>query len=405
MKHNNSVVSFFRVCRFFLPMLLLWALSGCSTMRAISVIKRGAPIQLGRDIVVNASKQAHFLAVKVQVNGKAKKYNFLIDTGSLTLISEDVARELNLEDFIHVECNDSAGNKKEVSLVQLEEINVGGVIVNGCGAVIVNAEPFGNGIDGLLGSNFLQYFIVQLDYQSYKLNFLANPYFYRTTNTITIPFYKNIKYGFSPTGECQIDGDMTLECMVDTGHPEIVTVPVSSFQNLPQFKTKKFVESNGVMTSGIFGADDKSYLTRINKLTVGNLEISDIPATSNRFSEEIMTLGVGLLSKYLVTIDYPGSTLYLEPLPDSDIVKTYETFGLSVDKRKDTVLVRGVWNGSSAQKEGLSVGDVLYSIDSKNINDLSLLDIVEIMKSKDEIDLLYLNNRTNTSKVVTPRES
>jgi len=256
----------------------------------------------------------------------------------------------------------------------------------------------------LLGSNFLQYFIVQLDYQSHKLNFLANPYFSMTTNTITIPFYKNIKYGFSPTGECQIDGDMTLECMVDTGHPEIVTVPVSSFQNLPQFKTKKFVESNGVMTGGIFGADDKSYLTRINKLTVGNLEISDIPATSNRFSEEIMTLGVGLLSKYLVTIDYPGSTLYLEPLPDSDIVKTYETFGLSVDKRKDTVLVRGVWNGSSAQKEGLSVGDVLYSIDSKNINDLSLLEIVEIMKSKDEIDLLYLNNRTNTSKVVTLRK-
>ena len=396
MNSIDSVMKSQKICRFLLPLLLLWLLTSCSTMQAISIIQNGEPMQLSHDTVIDAYMTAHFLTVKVKINNSKKEFNFLVDTGTLTVISEDVARELNLSEAVIVESNDTAGNARDVSLVELDRVTVGDVTVTGCGAVIVDLEKLGDGIDGLLGSNFLQYFTVQIDYQKPRLVFLADHYQFSATKTITIPFYKNMKYGFAPTGTCQIDDGMTIDCMIDTGHPEIASIPVSSLHHdLPRLQEKIIVESAGGMTGGILGPDEKSYLTRIDKITVGSLEVQDIPTLSNRFSDEIMTLGYGLLSNYLVTIDYLNSEMYLEPFPDSKLVKTYKSFGLSVDKKDGQVVVKGIWNGSPAEIEGLVVGDLLYKINSQNINDLCLLEIIEIVKSKEKIDLLYMDSRTN----------
>ena len=365
-------------------------------MQAVSIIRSGEPMQLGSDTVVEAYMTAHFLTVKVKINDSKKEYNFLVDTGSLTVIDKNVVRELNLNDFVQIKTNDSAGNSKNVSFVELDQINVGDVVVGGCGVGVIDLGKFGKDIDGILGSNFLQYFTVQIDYQKTRLVFLAGKYSQASTDkTKKIPIYKNMKFGFAPMGTCKINTVTAIDCMIDTGHPEIASIPVSLIRDLPRFQEKVFVvESTGGMTGGIFGADEKSYVTRVDKLQIGSLEVQDIPVLSNRFSDEIMTLGYALLSNYLVTIDFPNSEIYLESFPESKLEKTYKSFGLSFAKENSGIFVKGVWHNSPADEMGLSVGDKVIEINSKKLDDISLLGIIDIIKNKNEIDLLCLDSKT-----------
>lgn len=389
-----------------LSLFTLLLVPGCSTMKGVSIIRGGTTEQAALNTEsIEAGKAAHFLTVKVRINDSQEDLNFLVDTGSLTLIDEQTARRFAFEDSVMVESNDSAGNKKDVPLARVGRISVGGVVVYNCAAAIVDLKKIDTQIDGLLGSNFLRHFKVKLDYQNSRVTFLANSGDPQMEGAMIIPFWKNMKYGFAPTMECELDKQVTVDCMVDTGHPEIASIPSSIIHKLPHYKTGEFISSIGDMTGGVLGTGKDSYLVQIDEIASGPLKIEDIPVVSNRFTDKIMTIGYKYLKNFIVIIDYPNSILYLKPNSELSTYNKYMSFGFSVAKDGEKTVVKGMWQGSSADKSGLSIGDELLSFNDYRTSDLSMIKIIELINSSDSLEISYIEKPIGlVSRIVLHKE-
>ena len=101
----------------------------------------------------------------IKVNIKGKPYRFILDTGSLTLISKRLYDELNLKIIYKVCVNDQSALKDSMNVVSVDEIVIGDFTFNNVEAFALKesnslVECFN--VDGFIGSNILSPFIVQI---------------------------------------------------------------------------------------------------------------------------------------------------------------------------------------------------------------------------------------------------
>lgn len=383
----------------FLLFLLITPLltTGCSTIKAISMMRGGSTEQgtLLRDEPVEAGKIFHLMTVKVRINDSAEALNFMVDTAAYTVIDEQVAKKITFKDSVQVESRDIAGNKKDVRVVQVGRISVGNVHVSDCAAMIVNLKKLSPKLDGILGSNFLKYFKVQLDYPNSRLTFMHNTGTQINNDTNPIPMWLNMKAGFAPTMKCDIDSVVTVDCVLDTGHPSIASIPSSVIDELPHFKSGEFITSIGSMGEGAFGNIRESQLVKTDKITLGSLSIKNITADTNHSG--MMTLGYEYLKNFLVTIDYPNSLLYLKPYLGHKVDNTMLSFGFGINKEQEKTIVSGLWKGGSADKAGISVGDELVSLNGAKTIDIAFFDIAEVLKATGSLNVSYIKKSTGTN--------
>jgi len=212
-------------------------------MKTVSMIRGGAAESMPiHDELIKADLMAHLLTVKVRING-SQDLNFMIDTGSLTVIDEQIAKKLTFKQSVTNQIVDSSGNNKDVSLVQVDKISLGNISVHDCAAAIVDLKRFSPDIDGILGSNFLKYFIVQLDYQNKSVKFIADAKIDELDGSMKMSMWKNMKFGFAPTMKCEID-KVTVDCMVDTGHAAVASFPLSIMDKLLHFSRSRLTNVN-----------------------------------------------------------------------------------------------------------------------------------------------------------------
>lgn len=91
------------------------------------------------------------------------------------------------------------------------------------------------------------------------------------------------------------------------------------------------------------------------------------------FSEaRISLLGLDLLSRYVVTFDFPHQAIYLKKGHQFDRPPRYDRSGLHMRRVKGETVVVSVTDGSAAAKAGMRLGDVLLQIDKEQIKDMTL---------------------------------
>lgn len=387
----------------FLICILLTGLltAGCSAVKGVSIVRGGSPQStLTGDESVKAEQMVHLLTVKVRIDDSPEELTFMVDTGALTVIDEEVAKRFMFKDSVTNKVADSAGNRKDIRLVQVNKISVGKVAVSDCAAAVVDMKKFNPKIDGLLGSNFLRFFTVQLDYRNHRVAFLSKSDGRSLEGAMKLPMWQNMKFGFAPTIKCEIDGSVALDCMVDTGHDAIASFPLSTLDKLPHFKTGEYISSNGSMGAGIFGKDTESYLVKTDRIASGPITIENAAMVSNRF-EDVMTLGAAYLKNFLVTIDYPASLLYLKQYEDQHLEKEMMSYGFAIAHEKDKAIVSGLWKGSVADKAGISVGDEVIALNGHETSGLSLFDMMRIVKSNETLSISYIKSSNGTKSDLT----
>ncbi len=174
-------------------------------MKSIELINDGeVGTNSQTESTISFTHKSHPILIETRLNHSRKKYTFILDTGALTLVREHVAKELNLPKGIEVNAGGTGGNTKTINLVKLNNIIVGGIEVANCAVGVTNFSPlFPSKIDGIIGSNFLKYFKITINYQEKTLLLSQN-----TTPTaiqdeeIKIPIETDIKSGFSPLVKC-----------------------------------------------------------------------------------------------------------------------------------------------------------------------------------------------------------
>ena len=374
---------------------LVLAIGGCATIRTIAVLNNGRPTYDNEQNDSTAFKmEGHDILVDVRLNNSPRNYTFILDTGALTAISPKVAKELDINTDIRIEAGGSGGKMQSVPLVTLQSMHFLSADVDDCAAIVTDElESMDASIAGILGSNFLRYFKITINCQQRTIEISRDSVPKEIDNAgILIPFHADLQNGFAPMIDCTINDKVKTHGIIDTGTSAFSDVPLPIMERLDSFNNGEAIESIGSMSGGAFGMSEKSYFMKIKKIKYGSLTIENVPSISSSNKSNAVLIGRDFLDQFIVTLDYPAGKMLL--IQNEKAVRSeYSSYGFMVDKSNGKTIVTGVWKSSPAYNKGIMPGDEIIAIDSRNTAELSLLEIMAIIRDAQSnvITLVCLN--------------
>ncbi|WP_395670486.1 aspartyl protease family protein [Phenylobacterium sp.] len=108
----------------------------------------------------------------------------------------------------------------------------------------------------------------------------------------------------------------------------------------------------------------------LDRVAVGGVVFDDVPAsiTADLAAETPVNVGLSVLSRFHVTIDFQGQRLWLQPYPDAAHAPFRKNrAGLSVVAEGDHLRVTHVARASPAAAGGWQVGDAIIAVDGQPI--------------------------------------
>ena len=252
---------------------------------------------------------------------------------------------------------------------------------------------------GLLGGNVMQQFEVRLDYAHPDLAFrLGMPPMEMPTDGVEVPgdavtfSLQGGGPGRLTTGEVihfkatripltvEVEGT-ARPFILDTGASE-TTVRSALFTSL---RSDGRAQISGLPISTVMGPGSAS-VTRVRTLKVGNATVTN-PAvmTIGTMGEDLFNsieqevghaveglLGGNFLREFMVTVDYPGTTLHLQRYTSAVIVDEFKRVGFELGSgtANHRYTVGVIYAGTDAAAKQLTVGDEVVSIDGQSLDPL-----------------------------------
>src|SRR4030043_1474500 len=145
---------------FLILFVIVVFLSSCTGFKAMKLVSGGESVpNKYTESVIPFTLEGHPILIKARLNNSQKEYIFVFDTGALTMIRQEVAKELDLPKGIEVEADGTGGKSKTIDLVKLDNVMVGNMEVRDCAAGVTDfSEMFAPNVAGILGSNFFKHF-------------------------------------------------------------------------------------------------------------------------------------------------------------------------------------------------------------------------------------------------------
>lgn len=352
------------------------------------------PFKMIRDLII----------IQLDINGKGP-FNFVVDSGvGLMLVTDP-----KLVDSIHV------ANKRTIKIAGLGKgedyeayitsplsVEIPGLVSYDVVAAILKTDHFGLSgfagipIHGLIGYEFFNNLVVKVDFADSSLT-VSKPKdtkFFGKANRIPIIIenrkpYVRAKVTF-PNGT-KADDKLILD--LGAGHPVSLENMIEK-HGMPD----KFIAANlGVGLTGPIAG----FISRVNEVDVGRFKLKSVLASFPVYSQERNAdaehrdgnLGVGILKRFTLLIDYPDSAVYLKPGVTFDDPFEHDMSGLeyySGGDDFDHVIISRVEPGSPADVIGLEPGDEIMSINFKPVNKMTLEQIDGIFKSQPDRNLLLV---------------
>jgi hypothetical protein len=196
------------------------------------------------------------------------------------------------------------------------------------------------------------------------------------------------KFGYHLNAMVKIDTDSTArfkKSFVDLGFNGSWTIPFdSSMITLPR------VESIGSNGKGLASANESTtWFSRTNQLQIGDFSYDknmDFMVTQRRFK----AIGIGFLKAFNFTLDWKGSRLILDPLPDKDV--KIKWFGINLDwKEGEGVIVGSIIENSKADSLSITPGTPVRLVNDRSSYDFSdKCELSQHIKASDSLTISYI---------------
>ncbi len=269
--------------------------------------------------------------VRVKLNG-IQDAVFLVDTGTtFSVISAKMAKQMRLS--LKPTLNDDGKPiiwKGKPTLMATVDSEIGKFTFKACPLVVVEAKDFvvadaapDNAYDGVIGMNYLQHMALLMDNAQHKLGFCLpgalTPEQLRQTGfpePYVIPIVQQDIGWFAQA--IFTDGGLsgTGSLLVDTGAAfSGVSLPLAQRLQLKTLGQEKQINADGTNVVS---------RTSVSSLVVGSLALSNVSMLvhptpkgdpSLHVADPSSSIGMDILSKYRVMLDFPGGKMYLQPLP------------------------------------------------------------------------------------------
>jgi hypothetical protein len=367
------------------------------------------PFRIVRDMVV----------IRLSINGKGP-FNFILDTGvGLMLITDPkLVDSINVYNKRTIKiAGFGEGEAYEAYVTSALNVDIPGLVSYDVAAAILKTDHFGLSnfagipIHGLLGYEFFNNLAVKVDFSDSSLT-VSKPKdikLFRKGNKVPISIenrkpYIQAKITFADGTKA--NNKLMLD--LGAGHP-ISLENIIKTRGLP----KKFIAAN--LGVGLTGPID-GFISRINEVDVGRFKFKDVIASfpiDNNVAEPSEhrdgNLGMGILQRFTLIIDYPDSALYLKPGSNVNARFEHDMSGLEYYRTGDDyshVIISRVEPGSPADDIGLEKDDEIVAINFKPVAKLTLEQIDDIFKSQNARTLLLeiYHDKKYDNVVITLKE-
>lgn len=363
--------------------------------------------QLVRDMMV----------VPVFINTKGP-YNFIIDSGVGLMIITDpkLVDSINVLNKRTLKLYGAAGTNESFEAYATSELDVrlpGDIKSNLVSAAIFKEDHFGLSnfagmpIHGIIGYEFFSQLAVKINFSDSTITAAPSGAFkpFRGKKGMTIPLSIEehkpyIKTAIVLPDGCPVENKFVVD--LGAGHP-------LSLENLDQYKNyfhKSIVANLGVGLTGPING----YISRIDEFSLGKYKFTNVIASfpSNTTPTSYMVprdgnLGLGILKKFILVIDYQKGVMYLKPNYKFKEPFEHDMSGMEYYATGDNykrVVISRVEPGSAADEAGITANDEIIAINFKPIDKMTIVDIDNLFKSKIDRSLLVEISRNKKLETV-----
>ncbi|HEY7575786.1 MAG TPA: retropepsin-like aspartic protease [Thermoanaerobaculia bacterium] len=355
--------------------------------------------------------------VPVKVNG-SRPLSFVLDTGaSAAMIDIDRAKELSLRLEGEIGVGGAGAKRLKGAFVKDASWTLAGLEGFSepvkVAAPLAHMAPFsGRDFDGILGEDFIEEYVVEIDYAASVLRLHEKKGFVYQGPGAAVPIVRRhghpvLEAEVTPVGGTPIKGKFVVD--VGAGSPLALHSPFVKQHallraDLPTIRT---------MGAGGAGGGVSARTGRVAALTIGPYTLKS-PLTlftqdeSGAFAEADLQGNIGqpLLSRFKLFLDYGRDRIIFEPT--ASLAEPFDRAfsGLAFEAQgKDyaTFRVRDVLEHSPASEAGIRVDDVVTRVDDRAIAQTSLSELLEMLEKPVARKLTIRRGNDVRTVVLTPR--
>jgi hypothetical protein len=396
-----------------LACLLPALLSPSASSSAPQSVRLTAPVTLPFELVIR------HIVLPVTING-SRPLSFVLDTGAKAVIVD-------------------LGRAKELGLSLSGEIRAGGVGSElTTGQFVKNAEcrlpgladfaqpvtlaltfgrltkRFGHDFDGVIGTDFIRQFVVELDYASRVIKLHDRETFVYSGPGESVPARMNasshpvVEAEVTPVGRDRVAGRFVID--VGSGGALALHSPFVTEHGLPGPGVKT------IRALGIGGAGGASSgrLGRIAALKIGRFTLANPTTifsqdTAGAFANSAIQGNIGqqIMSRFKVFLDLSRERILFEPLsrfsdPFDRAISGISLMAEGADYK--TFRVDEVLEDSPASEAGLQPNDVIAAIDGRAATDLTLTAVLELFDRSASYALTVQRGDRTLQLKLSPRQ-
>lgn len=340
-------------------------------------------------ISIPFEKAGSYIVVEARINNSSK-LKFILDTGvRRTIITELLSGDsidINATDTVNLQglgqgsslmayiCTNNTISlsrkfklpNKPVYILQEDAFNL--------------TRQTGTKINGLLGVDFFQNYIVEIDYMRSKLKFYEKENFEAPADYGVMPMICEKQKMYIQLSVLETDTTRrSIKMLIDTGAE--LNAWFQTLSNQAISIPEKSI--HGRIGYGLNG-EVNGVFARVPQICIANscvkdpivvfpdsASISDIMVNTDRDG----TIGSQLLNRFNIIIDTYNKRFYFKPNANFRRPFTYNIAGIEVAQAiafVPQIEVVNVWKDSPADRAGLKTGDVIIDIDNTKVYGLTL---------------------------------
>ena len=375
--------------------LLAFALIVLSLTATATGSFRVAPKPAAAPISIPFELITRHIVVKVRINN-SRPLSFIFDTGDkVAIVDLARAQELGLDLHGEVHVGGAGSGKLSGSLVRGATWTLPGL--EGFAQPVSLALPFdrlasrfGHDFDGIIGSDFIKQYVVEIDYQARVLKLHNKDAFNYSGKGESIPIRLNsqghpiIEADVTPVGSEPIRGRFVLD--IGSGNSLALHSPFVADHGLlnSNLKTIRAIGAGGA------GGQTVGRVGRAAELKIGSFKIANptvlfsedkAGAFANR--ELAGNIGQQIASKFKVFLDYGRERIILEPTVtfNEPFERAQSGMALAAEGKDFNIFrIVEVLEDSPASEIGLQRNDVLLKVNGKPASEFTITKLGELFE-------------------------
>jgi hypothetical protein len=322
--------------------------------------------------------------ILLPVKFRGEEYRFALDTAAnRTVFDLSLRDKLGWRLPIRKRAQAAQGTTVAVEAFLAPRAYVGPLSLEDCGHIaVLDLNPVstavGKKVHGIIGTDFLKEYAVQIDFDNSKVRFFESKtrldiLWFLRPETNEHPEWGEplpIKFRFLedlPFVRGRVPDNIAEDFLIDTADNTFGGTLQAKIFNRVCKDIEATTKTDMITTAAGKVPTRFKKATIVEKFSIGQFEYRGVGFYDGCES----TLGLGFLSRHLVTFDFPNKRMYLKKGKTYErppfILATLEILGFTIRPTPEAVVVESVEPNSPAEHKGIKTGDIILKVDDLNV--------------------------------------